>query len=211
VGLRHIPPAWPGRSRLIQHLQTSAVVFRQLSERQPEHHHRRHQSKPRQYPGTVTTAPSDGVIQPGELEAHLRKPRDWLRNYLAGDVLPLIHDFFEKAGGRFHAALYELEDEELVDLLKANAERLDLILSDAGSGTDEGAEEDANGKKPTIYDTRNSKARKALRERGKTGRSVRHKRFAQNVFSYWGRYGRAGAALGRRVCTRCGGTSAAVL
>lgn len=111
----------------------------------------------------VRVLKEDGAIQPGELEQHLRKPGDWLRSYLGGDVLPLIHDFFAKAGGRFHAALYELEDDELVDLLKANAPRLDLILSDAGSGTDENADENANGKKPTIYDTRNSQARKALR------------------------------------------------
>lgn len=111
----------------------------------------------------VRVLEEDGAIQPGELEAHLRKPQDWLRDYLAGDVLSVIRDFFSQAGGRFHAALYELEDEELVDLLKKNAERLDLILSDAGSGKDEEAEEDENGKKPTLYDTRNSKARKALR------------------------------------------------
>jgi phosphatidylserine/phosphatidylglycerophosphate/cardiolipin synthase-like enzyme len=104
----------------------------------------------------------DGAIQPGELEAHLRKPQDWLRNYLAGDVVPVIRDFFAQPGGRFHAALYELEDEELVDLLKANAERLDLILSDAGSGTDDDAEPDDDGKQPTLYDTRNAPARTAL-------------------------------------------------
>ena len=94
----------------------------------------------------------DDEIKPGELETHLRKPRDWLRNYLAGDALPLIHDFFAQPGGRFHAALYELEDDELVDLLTANVERLDLILSDAGSGTDEDAEPNENGEQPTIYD-----------------------------------------------------------
>ena len=105
----------------------------------------------------------DDEIKPGELEAHLRKPQDWLRDYLAGDALPLIHDFFAQPGGRFHAALYELEDKELLDLLKANVERLDLILSDAGSGADEDAEPTESGKKPTIYDTRNAPARKALR------------------------------------------------
>ena len=97
----------------------------------------------------------DNKIVPGELEAHLRRPHDWLREYLAGDVLPLMRDFFAQPGGRFHAALYELEDQELVDLLKANAERLDLILSDAGSG-----EDDTNA---TVYDTRNAPARAALR------------------------------------------------
>ena len=105
----------------------------------------------------------DGAIKPGELEGHLRKPQDWLCDYLAGDVLSVIRDFFSQPGGRLHAALYELEDEELVGLLKENAERLDLIWSDAGSGTDKNAEENENGKKPTIYDTRNRAARKVLR------------------------------------------------
>lgn len=102
----------------------------------------------------------DGKIVPGELEGHLRAPNDWLRNYLAGDVIPLMRDFFAQLKGRFHAALYELEDEELVNLLKANAERLDLILSDAGSGPDQSVK---TGKKPTLYDTRNAPARKLLR------------------------------------------------
>jgi phosphatidylserine/phosphatidylglycerophosphate/cardiolipin synthase-like enzyme len=106
----------------------------------------------------------DGVIQPGELEAHLRKPNDWLRNYLAGDVLPTMHDFFAQPNGRFHAALYELEDEELVKLLSDNASRIDLILSDAGSGSED---DDGGGDKVTLYDTRNAPARKALRKLAK--------------------------------------------
>jgi phosphatidylserine/phosphatidylglycerophosphate/cardiolipin synthase-like enzyme len=109
----------------------------------------------------------DRKITPGELEAHLRKPQDWLRNYLSGDVLPVITDFFAQPSGRFHAALYELEDEQLIGLLATNAERLDLILSDAGSGTDEDAEPNADGKQPTIYDTRNAPARKMLRKLAK--------------------------------------------
>ncbi|WP_158693496.1 phospholipase D-like domain-containing protein [Neorhizobium alkalisoli] len=105
----------------------------------------------------------DGTISPNELENHLRKPGDWLRNYLAGDVLPILHDFFAQPGGRFHAALYELEDVELLKLLTDNAARLDLILSDAGSGQDEDAEPNEKGKQPTIYDTRNAPARAVLR------------------------------------------------
>lgn len=103
----------------------------------------------------------DGEIKPGELEQHLRKPDDWLRNYLAGDVLPAMRDFFARPKGRFHAALYELEDEELVRLLTDNAARLDLILSDAGS---EAEDDDGDGKKTTLYDSRNAPARKALRK-----------------------------------------------
>lgn len=102
----------------------------------------------------------DGEIKPGELEDHLRKGGDSLRNYLAGEVIPLIKEFFAQPGGRFHAALYELEDEELLNLIKDNAERLDLILSDAGS-TSEDTDDDE--KKETKYDTRNAPARKVLR------------------------------------------------
>jgi phosphatidylserine/phosphatidylglycerophosphate/cardiolipin synthase-like enzyme len=94
----------------------------------------------------------DGKIKPGELEAMLRKPGNKIRNYLAGDVLTTIEEFFKRPGGRLHAALYELEDEQLLDILKANAPRMDLILSDAG-GDD----------KTKTYDTRNAKARSTLR------------------------------------------------
>jgi len=111
----------------------------------------------------VRVLEEDGKILPGELEEHLRTPNDWLRNYLAGDVLPIIHAFFARPGGRFRAALYELEDDELIDILAQHSDRLDLILSDAGSGPDEDGEENENGKKPTIYDTRNAPARKLLR------------------------------------------------
>lgn len=99
----------------------------------------------------------DGEIKEGELQDHLVKPGDWLRNLLTGDVLPLIREFFERhPGGRFKAALYELEDEELIALLETHADSIDLILSDAGSGDDEDDQ--------TIYDTRNADARKRLRK-----------------------------------------------
>lgn len=58
----------------------------------------------------------------------------------------------------------ELEDEELVKLLSDNAPRIDLILSDAGS---EAEDDDGDGKKTTLYDTRNAPARKALRKLAK--------------------------------------------
>jgi phosphatidylserine/phosphatidylglycerophosphate/cardiolipin synthase-like enzyme len=102
----------------------------------------------------------DGVAEDGELEKHLRKPHDWLREYLAGDVLPLMRDFFQPADCSFVAALYELEDIELLKLLVDNAQRLSLILSDAGS---ESSDEDGDGANTTTYDSRNAKARKALR------------------------------------------------
>jgi phosphatidylserine/phosphatidylglycerophosphate/cardiolipin synthase-like enzyme len=50
-----------------------------------------------------------------------------------------------------------------VSILKTKAGQLDLILSDAGSGDDEDVEPDEDGKRPTIYDTRNAPARAQLR------------------------------------------------
>ncbi|TRB50883.1 hypothetical protein EXN69_30080 [Rhizobium rhizogenes] len=98
------------------------------------------------------------------LEHHMRETGDSLREFLAGDTLPVIRDFFSRPTGRFFAALYELEDVELVDLLKHNAQRLNLILSDAGGAVDDkSAQPNDKGKYPQKYDTRNSEARNALR------------------------------------------------
>jgi phosphatidylserine/phosphatidylglycerophosphate/cardiolipin synthase-like enzyme len=127
----------------------------------------------------------DGEITPGELEGRLKKSGDFLRNYLAGEVLPLIEGFFSQPGGRFHAALYELEDEQLEGFLATHAERLDLILSDAGSSSgddeDEGVASNKKtaksatakkaaakkAKKVVLYDTRNAAARGRLQKLAK--------------------------------------------
>lgn len=139
----------------------------------------------------------DGEITAGELEGRLKTPGDFLRNYLAGEVLQLVENFFAQPGGRFHAALYELEDKQLEGFLAANAERLDLILSDAGSssGDDENADPAPKkkarssaakknaakkSKKVTLYDTRNEAARSALQELAKkpgTNFKLQHRMF----------------------------------
>jgi hypothetical protein len=54
----------------------------------------------------------DGVIEPDELINKIENPDDPHRKYLAGDVIPLIHELMEREG-EFHLALYELEDKEL--------------------------------------------------------------------------------------------------
>lgn len=107
-------------------------------------------------------ADKHGRIPPGLLEQRLRDPADMLRRYLAGDVLTTIAEFLGRAGGRFHAALYELEDVQLVDLLVAHHDRIDLILSDAG---DRDIKDPVDRKKiiRTDYDTRNQPARATLR------------------------------------------------
>jgi phospholipase D-like protein len=102
---------------------------------------------------------ADGVITPNELFNKLADPDDPHRKYLAGDVLPLIHELFERPG-EFYLALYELEDKELLDILVSNAKRIHLILSNTGAvkvKTKKGEK-----KKPDIWDERNSAARTAL-------------------------------------------------
>ena len=73
-----------------------------------------------------------------QIDAHIKKPGDPIRTFLAGDVLPALKTMFTRAeeeDGTLHLALYELEDLELVDLLVQNQARLNLILSTAGSKT----------------------------------------------------------------------------
>lgn len=111
----------------------------------------------------VRVLSEDGVVEAGELNDRLETKGDVLREYLAGDVLEVIRNFFARKGGRIYAALYELEDGELQELLEKNARRLSLILSDSGS-----QDGDEPGTSDTTYDTRNAPARKALRKLLKT-------------------------------------------
>lgn len=93
------------------------------------------------------------------LETILRTPGDPIRDYLSGDVVVTMTGFFDRfPTGRVKAALYELEDVELVDALMRHADRIDLILSDAG-------DRDADAKQgiAAAYDQRNREARAQLR------------------------------------------------
>lgn len=91
----------------------------------------------------------DGVIEKNELIDKISDPKDPHRKYLAGDVLPLLHELFQRPGS-FRLALYELEDEELEQLVIDHADRVELIL--ANTGVASGA-----------WDARNAAARKKLR------------------------------------------------
>src|SRR5262245_12491024 len=92
----------------------------------------------------------DGVIEKNELIDKISDPDDPHRKYLAGDVLPLLHEFFSRPGS-FLLALYELEDKELEKLIVDNQNRVQVIL--ANSGVDD------NGN----WDVRNAPARARLR------------------------------------------------
>ncbi|MDQ0438641.1 phosphatidylserine/phosphatidylglycerophosphate/cardiolipin synthase-like enzyme [Kaistia dalseonensis] len=90
----------------------------------------------------------DGKIEPDELINKISDPHDPHRKYLAGDVLPLLHELFERPG-EFYLALYELDDRELLDLLMTHGARIHLILANT-------AEEKG------VWDVRNASARSAL-------------------------------------------------
>lgn len=123
--------------------------------------------------GEISVGFNNGILSTQNLRQQLHTPKgkmpsakkvrerigtvdDPLRRYLAGDILPLLRELFERAeaeGGTIYAALYELSDPELVDLLLQHANRLHLILSTAGKDEDSGE-----------WDTTNADARQRLRE-----------------------------------------------
>jgi phosphatidylserine/phosphatidylglycerophosphate/cardiolipin synthase-like enzyme len=103
----------------------------------------------------------DGVIENNELINKISNPNDPHRKYLAGDVIPLIRELFQRPGA-FFLSLYELEDEELVAILEANANRIHVILSNTAA--------DDGGK----WDARNQAARKRLVD---AGVDIQHRMF----------------------------------
>jgi phosphatidylserine/phosphatidylglycerophosphate/cardiolipin synthase-like enzyme len=107
----------------------------------------------------------DGVIEKNELIDKISDPNDPHRKYLAGDVLPLIRELFQRQG-TFFLSLYELEDKELEDVLIANADRIHIILSNTSA--------DETGK----WDARNEAARKRLVA---AGVDIQHRMFNNNI------------------------------
>ena len=106
----------------------------------------------------------DGIIEPNELIKKIEDENDVHRKYLAGDVIPLIREFFQRKG-EFFLALYELEDKELEDILIANKARIHVILSNTG----------ATDKK---WDTRNKEARNRLIA---AGVDIQHRMFNNSI------------------------------
>jgi hypothetical protein len=118
----------------------------------------------------------DGVIEKNELYNKICDPNDPHRKYLAGDVIPLIHDLLSRKG-KFYLSLYELEDKQLEDLLIANASKLHVILSN--TGVSEASE----------WDVRNAPARQRLIDAGvdiqhrmfNNGTHIGHNKFVVHV------------------------------
>jgi phosphatidylserine/phosphatidylglycerophosphate/cardiolipin synthase-like enzyme len=108
---------------------------------------------------------ADGVIEKNELLEKIENPKDPHRKYLAGDVIPLIAELFERPG-TFHLALYELEDAELEGILLKRAKDIHLILANTGP--------DSKGN----WDNRNSAARARL---AAAGVDVQHRMFNNSI------------------------------
>jgi phosphatidylserine/phosphatidylglycerophosphate/cardiolipin synthase-like enzyme len=107
----------------------------------------------------------DGVIEPNELFEKISDPDDPHRKYLAGDVLPLIHEIFARSG-EFYLGLYELEDKELEGILVANANQIHIILANSGVDTKK------------RWDGRNQAARQRLVD---AGADIQHRMFNNSV------------------------------
>lgn len=105
----------------------------------------------------------DGKIETNELLNKIQDPGDPHRKYLAGDILPLLHELFDRPG-EFYLALYELDDRELIDLLLANASRIHIIL--ANTGQEKG-----------VWDKRNASVRQQLVA---AHADIRHRMFNNN-------------------------------
>jgi len=67
------------------------------------------------------------------LKARVADPNDALRASLSGDMVEALTGFVDraKASGKIYAALYELQDDELIGKLEKIGERLNIVLSNA--------------------------------------------------------------------------------
>jgi phosphatidylserine/phosphatidylglycerophosphate/cardiolipin synthase-like enzyme len=85
---------------------------------------------------------------------HISTPGDGIRDYLTGDVADMLKELIERTaaepGSKLHLALYELWDEELVDLIARHKEGIRLILTNSSK--------EKSGK----WDARNAPTRRAL-------------------------------------------------
>ncbi len=112
----------------------------------------------------------------------IRTKRDPVREYLTGDVLGFLRTLLDEAkdaNGSVLLALYELADDELIDTLLANKQRIRLILSNSAKAkprdaAGEGNGEDAENGKAKVWDAENAPARSKLVD---AGVDIQHRMF----------------------------------
>jgi phosphatidylserine/phosphatidylglycerophosphate/cardiolipin synthase-like enzyme len=90
------------------------------------------------------------------IKKEIKNPKSNIRKYLSGDVLDTLKMLLDKAaaknGATLKMALYELEDDELLEAILANKKKVDIILSNTSKND--------NGK----WDTENAPSRKKLHD-----------------------------------------------
>jgi len=76
------------------------------------------------------------------IAAHISTPDDEIRGYLTGDVLAMLKELLHRTelepGSRLKMALYELWDEDLVELIAARRDVIELILSNSSKDHKDG-------------------------------------------------------------------------
>jgi phosphatidylserine/phosphatidylglycerophosphate/cardiolipin synthase-like enzyme len=102
-----------------------------------------------------------------------------IRSYLTGDVLETLKFFLTEkkyAKGKVRLALYELKDEELVNILIKNKKRIEVILSNTSKSR--------GGK---AWDSTNQKSRAALKKAGVKihDRMFNNNHIGHNKFAVW--------------------------
>jgi hypothetical protein len=87
-------------------------------------------------------------------------PGDQLREYLTGDVLGQLEELLQRAaqevGAKVRLALYELNDQELEDVLIAHKDRIQLILANSSKERHSNAWDVTNHSAMLLSTTRSS-------------------------------------------------------
>lgn len=164
--------------------------------------------------GKATVAFNNGILSTQNLRKQLETPdgktpsksevlrriadrRDPLRWFLGGDALKTVKGFFdlaEKLDADIYLALYELHDEELIDLIDIHHARIHLILSTAGKSED--------GK---TWDTTNEAARARLR--AKLGDRLQNRMFNNSKHIGHNKFGVLVSRTGEPITVLTGSTN----
>jgi len=128
------------------------------------------------------------VFNKATIQKEIEDPKSKIRRYLTGDALATVSTFLNDpryATGTVKLALYELSDPELKDLLIANKNRVEVILSNTGQN-------DA-GK----WDNTNAKFRAELRKKGVKlhDRMFNNNHIGHNKFAVWYDNGKPSAVM----------------
>ena len=118
------------------------------------------------------------------LRQEIADPDSRIRDYLDGDVFEFVTNLLTRAeteGGQVYLALYELQDQPLIDTLTEAVKqgRAHVILSSTGEQKVNSKDTPEDQRQPAVWDTENDPGRRALHPaaRGKTPQRVYDRMF----------------------------------